>query len=697
MQNAKKYLRNVVTFHQINTGGALFLLHYTTGVLSRRRQMVVLCLLFGAWYPGNVSGQNIETMSIPYPDTSLAYKLDEAMLVSRYNLDSSYSLIYNIYTQSIAQNYPFGMFQSALFLGILHSFQGEYVPANKWFITAISYSNITSRPVFHLCRAVNNIGNLLHFQGDYQRAIQYYFSIIPIAERTLPQDSLISNPLIGLYTSTASLLTTLEDYEKALYYLDKAEIMAHKYECMDRLPPVYAYKALVYGKTGDKNKASEYNNRALDIGVQTRNEEVQFMAFYNMATISESEDAALSYIKKAHALKGNINQYYRTAAITEAGAIYLRQKNYPQALRILNQAESLASHYKMPKTLLSINQHLADLHTQTGNYKKAHDHRLLAYKMNDSLLNKEKALAINALEIKYRTAQKDMELSQQQLFIKQQEERISRNNVVIGISAMGILMLTSISLFLYMLNRSNRQKQYLQQQKIQSLEQEQEIRELKAVMAGEEKERTRLARELHDGIGGMVAAIKMNFSSLRKRYAPVTTTGEEPEQNNGFTKIMDLINTTGNEIRETAHNLMPDILTRHGLVEALNLYTTKINSGNNVYIKLQADDQINNIPQSIQLSLYRVIQELVQNIIKHASASIAMIHISTKPDGVVHIVIRDNGKGFDTDAIAEGIGLQNVRSRIKILHGTLSVASAPGEGVTVEIRININNLKDIPV
>lgn len=686
----------MVTFNRRNTSGALFLLHYIKGILLKSIRMAMLCVLSGAWYPGNVSGQDIETMKIPYPDTSLAYKLEEAMITSRYNLDSSYTLIHNIYTQSIALNYPFGMFQSALFLGILHSFRGEYVSANKWFITAISHSNITSRPVFHLCRAVNNIGNLLYFQGDYQRAIQYYFSIIPIAERTLPKDSLISNPLIGLYTSTAAVLTTLDDYEKALYYLDKAEIMAHKYEFNDRQASVYTYKALVYGKTGDKNKAWHYNNLALDIGTQSRNEEVQFMALYNMAMISESEKEALSFIRKAQTLKGNINAYYRIAAIATAGTIYLRQKNYPQALHILNQAESLARHYHMPKTLLQVNQHLADLYAWNDNFKKAHDHRLFAYKLNDSLLNKEKTLAINALEIKHRTAQKDMELSQQQLFIKQQEERINRNNVVIGISAMGILMLTSISLFLYMLNRSNRQKQYLQQQKIQSLEQEQEIRELKAVMAGEEKERTRLARELHDGIGGMVAAIKMNFSSLRRQYAPVWTHTDGPEKTNGFTKIMELINTTGNEIRETAHNLMPDILTRHGLTEALNLYTSKVNNGSNVYIKLQADSQINDIPQTIQLSLYRIIQELVQNIIKHASASTALIHISKNPDGVVHILIRDNGKGFDPGAITEGIGLQNVRSRIKILHGSLSVISAPREGTTVEIRLHINQ-KDTPV
>src|SRR5690606_2975676 len=130
--------------------------------------VLMVCVLSVACHWKNASGQNIETMKIPYPDTSLAYKLEEAMIVSRYNLDSSYTLIYNIYKHSIRINYPFGMFQSAFFLGILHSFRGEYVSANKWFVTAISHSNITNHPVLNLCRAVNNIGNLLYFQGDYQ-------------------------------------------------------------------------------------------------------------------------------------------------------------------------------------------------------------------------------------------------------------------------------------------------------------------------------------------------------------------------------------------------------------------------------------------------------------------------------------------------------------------------------------------------
>ncbi len=697
IQKAGKYLENVLPFIQDNC--AICIYH------TYMRHYVLLILICSTSVVCSVrtTAQYFEIAALRNPDYALSsaeyknelfYEITDAMDASKYNLDSNYHRIYKAYQESIKTGHHRNRFQSSLFLGILHSIKGEYHEAHKWFVKAIEYSYNTGNPLHHLCRAINNIGNIFYFQGDYQRAIQYYFQIIPIAEQAIPEHPIIVNPLTRIYTSTAMVLFGLQDYEKALYYLNKAEILAKQYSDSYHIAPIYAHKGQVYGHMGNIKQARYYNNLALQAGRELNNEEVQFIALYNMAMISESPKKALSFIRKAQNLQGNINAYYKTSATGAMGTIYLKEKNYTLAFNYLTQAESLATRYHMPQILLEINQHLANLHDQTGNFKKAHDYRLFAYKLNDSLLNKEKTLAINALEIKYRTAQKDMELSRKQLLINQQEQELSRNNIIIGISTMGILMLTSISLFLFVLNRNNRHRQSLQQQKIRSLEQEQEIRELKAVMTGEEKERTRLARELHDGIGGMLAAIKMNFSSLKKQYAPVLTETGEPEKTNGFTKIMELINTTGIEIRETAHNLMPDILTRHGLAEALNLFTSKINSGNDVYIKLQTEGKINDIPQSIQLSLYRIIQELVQNITKHASASIALIHISLSRDGITHILIRDNGKGFDPGTTTEGIGLQNVRSRVKILHGTLSVTTAPREGTTIEVRLNIKELKD---
>jgi two-component system NarL family sensor kinase len=290
-------------------------------------------------------------------------------------------------------------------------------------------------------------------------------------------------------------------------------------------------------------------------------------------------------------------------------------------------------------------------------------------------------------ETRARTAEKDKKIAEDQRLIQAQQFEVRQKNMWIGLISGGALLLIGILGSLYSVNRH---KQQLQAKKIQIMQQEQEILQLMALMKGEEQERTRLARELHDGIGGMLAAIKMNFSTLRNQCEPLLREYNAPLRPGSFQNIMDLISEASVEVRETAHNLAPNSLIQYGLVEALKLYVEKINNSDQLFIKLEAEQDIKGLDESVQLNLYRIIQELVQNIIKHSGASNALIQLVRSGD-MLYISVRDNGKGLSsTDQ--PGAGLHNARLRVKALHGEIDIESTKGHGLFVRMSFNLEHL-----
>jgi signal transduction histidine kinase len=267
------------------------------------------------------------------------------------------------------------------------------------------------------------------------------------------------------------------------------------------------------------------------------------------------------------------------------------------------------------------------------------------------------------------------------LHIVEQANNIRKKNIWIGtIGGIGLLL----SLMLFSIYKANKQKQLLQSKKIQILQQEQKINQFKAIMDGEEKERSRVARELHDGLGGMLAAVKMNFSALQNQYEKDVSAVSMKD----FDELSLILDEVSSEIRKTAHNMMPDILLRHGIEDALKLYVDTANGDPLLYINLQINGPFNDLEDFIQLSLYRIIQELVQNIIKHAKASNALVQLNRKASTLT-ILVKDNGKGFDTSNAKAGLGLQNVRFRVHSLNGNINTVSSEAKGTSVIIELPI--------
>ncbi|SMC36909.1 sensor histidine kinase [Moheibacter sediminis] len=222
-----------------------------------------------------------------------------------------------------------------------------------------------------------------------------------------------------------------------------------------------------------------------------------------------------------------------------------------------------------------------------------------------------------------------------------------------------------------------------QQNKAINAEHAIELTKLRSVIEGEENERKRIAEDLHDGIIGDLSAIKLHVAILDEKGTM------RPEKKN-LQKIIDMIDQACTQVRRISHDLMPASIEDFGLIESVNQYCKKLNLAHITQIDFQTFGVYNPLSKNHESTLYRIIQELLNNIIKHAYAEQTLVQINFHEDEI-SISVEDDGKGFESESIHEGIGLKNVRSRVKLLQGELDVKSSE-KGTFVHILIDLNKL-----
>ncbi|HTM93463.1 MAG TPA: ATP-binding protein [Flavisolibacter sp.] len=227
----------------------------------------------------------------------------------------------------------------------------------------------------------------------------------------------------------------------------------------------------------------------------------------------------------------------------------------------------------------------------------------------------------------------------------------------------------------------SKHKKRMHEQGLKSIHQQKELQLLQALMQGEEKERSRIAKDLHDGVAGMLAAVKMHFSSM-----PGV---DNLMQSEGYQQGMQLLNVAAQEIRKASHNLVPEVLLQHGLDEAIRRYCINVNNSKVLQIQYDSWGEISRFTGSFELSAYRIVQELVNNIIKHSKATQAIVQLSQQDD-LLSISIEDNGVGFSNN---DGMGLRSLQSRIKAMNGKMEVESSQQSGVSAYLEFEITDLK----
>jgi two-component system, NarL family, sensor kinase len=224
-----------------------------------------------------------------------------------------------------------------------------------------------------------------------------------------------------------------------------------------------------------------------------------------------------------------------------------------------------------------------------------------------------------------------------------------------------------------------------QQEQIKFLERQQQVVSLQSMVNGQETERTRIAKDLHDGLGGLFSTVKMHFSTLHHEQKQLQT---DPL----FSKSYDLINTASEEVRRIAHNMMPEVLLKMGVVQATQELCNSISAGKLLKVAMQSYGMEKRLNASTEIMLYRIIQELLNNIIKHADATEAIVQFN-REGNCLSVTVEDNGRGFSMNEGDEKItaGLSSVKSRVQYLNGQLSIDSQTEIGTTVLMSFLIDD------
>ena len=305
-------------------------------------------------------------------------------------------------------------------------------------------------------------------------------------------------------------------------------------------------------------------------------------------------------------------------------------------------------------------------------------------KLNDSLINAETKQNIHRLETEYRTAQKEKAIAEQKLTIASNEAEIQKKDKVIFLAvAMAVALLSAI--IIVTMYARNRQRTAARELKI--MEKQNELKILTATMEGQEKERSRLAQDLHDGVGGILSAAKMHISILSHHLQGSPRTGKLEE-------VMQMIDYASQEIRFIAHNLSPNMIITSELHTAIATFCERVSSEN-----LRIDHYIlGDMPKfqnHFKLVVYRTVQELLNNILKHSKATQAIVQMSVN-HGLLLITVEDNGIGFDSET-TKGIGLTSLKARVMELKGEVSIQSQPGQGTTVNLEFDVAHYEDKPL
>jgi two-component system, NarL family, sensor kinase len=519
--------------------------------------------------------------------------------------------------------------------------------------------------------------------GNNEEAINFYLTALVEWEKTtLPEKyhgmAVITSNIGGIYMSLGNLGKVLEYDKKGLTLMKKAQ-SPDKTSLERDIATFHMYISDDYLKLNKRDTADIYLDSS-KAAVEKLNESGLWQKYLSrkallLSKAGHDEEALIFYKRALTYAEINGNKSSQASIKKNIGDKLILLNRLAEGRVYLDAACKQADSLKQIASKGGYYLSYLNLESKSGNYKKAFEYSELLRKLNDSLNNKEMAGKVAEIEKKYDTQKKENKIVLQQAEIKQK----STLNYLLGGGAVAILLLS----FIGYRNYSNKKK--VQQLRITELETEKQLSATEAVLKGEEQERTRLAKDLHDGLGGMLSGIKYSFNNMKENLILTPDTAQ------AFSRSMDMLDNSIKEMRRVAHNMMPESLMRYGLDKTLQDYTAEINKSGMVTVAYQSMGMENKtVDNTTAITIYRIVQELLNNVTKHAAAKQVLVQLLAQGNKLV-VNVEDDGKGFDTTIIerAEGIGWKNIQSRVEFLKGTLEVQSSDGKGTAVNMEFNI--------
>ncbi|WP_304067059.1 tetratricopeptide repeat-containing sensor histidine kinase [Pedobacter glucosidilyticus] len=563
---------------------------------------------------------NLPVLAIAYHNLAVVYEAQS-------NFDKSLEL--NLKSLAIKKriNDVIGIANSYNNLAGIHDQKGDFPKAVSYYKQAYEiYKKNNSKEDVAMINL--NLGILFKAQKEYKKVLKYYLEAYEIYKelgKTFEMGASEAN--------LGSVYFYLNNYQKCLYYSKLAEKKFIDLKVDKFLPVVRANIGLAYGKMGNFKLSVSFLKKAIQGHTAFNNKKELAFTFIHLARnyVPVNPDSSLAFAKNA-----------------------------------LKHATDCAS---IPE-MMDARKLLSDIYELKGAHKLALENYISYSTLKDSLFKIEKQKELNQFNVLFETEKKERRITElnQQSAIQKLEIKQTNIYLYAAVIFIGFCVLSAFLLL-------NRQKIKNQVRLQQEINKQHEIT-TKEIFKAEERERRRIASDLHDGVGQLLSASLLNFNSLIAK-----TNLQDPQLILLSEKSIALLNESYEEMRSISHQMMPNALLKSGLASAIREFINKIDH-QALKISLEIIGLNHKLEENIETVIYRVIQEATNNVIKHAKATALTIQILQDEEGLT-VSIEDNGVGFDKEIQHLGFGLKNMQNRIYAMKGTIELDSRPHKGTLI--------------
>ncbi|WP_237852229.1 tetratricopeptide repeat protein [Rhodohalobacter sulfatireducens] len=486
----------------------------------------------------------------------------------------------------------------------------------------------------NLAMSHNNMAGIFADMGDYENAVRYNELALPVfQENDIKQYEIIT------LTNLAGQHLRLENFESAIEYNQLAEVIGEELQDQYALGIVYNNFGQIYFERGEIETSLDYYEKSL---------------------------AA----KKSIGINSNLVPTYNNLGQS------LTMLNRPrEAIQYLIQGLEIAQ----GDELWHVTSNLSKAYSLAGEPDSSTYYLDLTLAHRDSIFTMERQLVIDELRTQYESEQQEMEI------VQLEESQRQNRNLLVLIS--GLFGATLVIAFLVIKNNRKRrviaqQNEKIEKQHVEKLLKEQELIGINAMLEGQEKEREKIAEELHDTIGSSLATLKLYIESL-----------DEVKGNGDYHKLHQkashLLEETYDDVRKIAHSNSVGVLIKKGLVPAVKSMALKISEAQRIDIQVIGTGLEDRLENSVEIGVFRTIQELLSNAVKHSGASEVVVQI-TQHDDILNIIVEDDGLGFDPNNTQWGMGYTTIQNRMDNLNGELTIDSSTGNGTTVILNVPVD-------
>jgi signal transduction histidine kinase len=566
-----------------------------------------------------------------------------------------------------------------------------------------------------LAQSLNDLGIIYTDKAEFEKALKLYYESLGIRKQLKDSMGMASLYLkIGIvYQKQGALQKSLENQFSALKLYEHLSFKKGISYCLNNI-------ANVHYNMGNNSKALEYHQKSYQIKKEMHDEYGMAGSLVNIGNIYfEQKDfnKSISTLKESLFMLRKIgDREYLSACLNNLGSALINIGKNDEALPLISEALELRIKEGDKKGMMSsyinlanacfnlglfsqnksaleealqlskqisalpeqvmLYKNLSDISEKTGNTTLALSYLKQHLLLQDSLLNTNLNSEIAEMQTKYETEKKEKEneLLKNENALKelQLSQERGQRNILIFIILFILLSTAFITLAIRNNNKIKLNKTLLQQERIKLTE----------ILQTQEFERKRISRELHDGVGQMMAVVKMNVSAIEP----------DPKYKEHYKKSIELIDKSCEELRQISHQLMPGALIRGGLKEALEELAMYMNNAGNTSVFIDLNGFETRPTEIIEINLYRIIQELLSNILKYANAKEVHIQL-TNEHGIITLMVEDDGIGLDIEKLknSNGNGWHNINSRVNLLKGNLEIDSKIGKGTVVFIELSENN------